>query len=112
MATVSPDGMPNVAPKSSLEVMDDEHLVFADLVAGRTAHNIVLDPHVSVIALGADGKGYQLRGKGRMAKDTDTYVKMCSPTSALTIELPPPQAVVIINVEAIDEVSPPRAWPS
>lgn len=112
VATVSPDGMPNVAPKGSLTVLDDEHLVFADLVAGRTSRNIVLDPHVSVLVLGDDGKGYQLRGVGRIEKDTGAYAMVCDPTSAVRIDLPPPQAVVVIEVGTIDDISPPRARPS
>jgi uncharacterized protein len=112
VATISPDGMPNVAPKGSLTVMDEEHLVFADLVAGRTSRNIVLDPHIAVVVLSEDGKGFQLRGRGRMTEDVGSYVKACNPTSAIRIELPPPQAVVVIEIEAIDEVSPPRSRPS
>jgi hypothetical protein len=112
VATISPDGMPNVAPKGSLTVLDDEHLVFADLMAGRTSRNIVLDPHVSVLVLGPDGKGYKMRGLGRMDEDTGPYAMVCDPTSAVRIELPPPQAVVVIEVGTIDEISPPRARPS
>jgi hypothetical protein len=64
---------------------------------------------VSVIALAADGRGYQIKGRGRFEKDWGEYAKGCDPTSALRIELPPPQAVVVIQVEAVNEVSPPRA---
>ena len=43
VATASRDGTPNVSIKGSLRVLDDEHLVFADLFSRKTrekAHKI------------------------------------------------------------------------
>ena len=35
VATASPEGVPNCTPKGSVRVIDDEHLVFADLFPGK-----------------------------------------------------------------------------
>ena len=35
VATASPDGTPNATPKGTVRVIDDEHVVFADLFLGR-----------------------------------------------------------------------------
>ena len=37
VATASSDGMPNVTPKGSLKLLDDTHVVFADLFSLKTA---------------------------------------------------------------------------
>jgi pyridoxamine 5'-phosphate oxidase-like protein len=43
-ATVSPDGMPNVSPKGTLRVWDDEHLFFLDLASPGTRANLRARP--------------------------------------------------------------------
>ena len=35
VATVTPDGKPNLSPKGSLRVVDDDHLAFADIMSPR-----------------------------------------------------------------------------
>lgn len=62
-ATVSEDGTPNLSPKGSTYVLDDDHLFFADIRSPRTVANIrrgstvevnVVDPLVR--------KGYRFKG--------------------------------------------------
>ena len=36
VATASADGIPNATPKGTVRVIDDEHLVFADLFSRKT----------------------------------------------------------------------------
>ena len=60
-ATVCPDGSPNLSPKGSTRVWDDDHLFFADICSPQTTANIragslvevnVVDPFVvNVVAL-------------------------------------------------------------
>jgi hypothetical protein len=38
-ATVSPDGMPNVSPKGTIRVWDDQHLFFLDIASPGTRAN-------------------------------------------------------------------------
>jgi len=35
VSTASPDGVPNATPKGSVKVLDDEHVVFADLFSRK-----------------------------------------------------------------------------
>ena len=44
VATVTPDGRPNLSPKGTTVVWDDEHLMFADIASPGTVAN----PHVEV----------------------------------------------------------------
>jgi predicted pyridoxine 5'-phosphate oxidase superfamily flavin-nucleotide-binding protein len=62
-ATVCADGSPNVSPKGTTYVLDDDHLFFADVRSPRTVENIrrgslvevnVVDPFVR--------KGYRFKG--------------------------------------------------
>jgi Pyridoxamine 5''-phosphate oxidase. len=39
-ATVCPDGSPNLSPKGSTRVWDDDHLFFADICSPQTTANI------------------------------------------------------------------------
>jgi predicted pyridoxine 5'-phosphate oxidase superfamily flavin-nucleotide-binding protein len=62
-ATVSEDGSPNLSPKGTTAVWDDDHLFFADIRSPQTVANIrrgslvevnVVDPFVH--------KGYRFKG--------------------------------------------------
>src|SRR5215475_5781767 len=62
-ATVCPDGSPNLSPKGSTRVWDDDHLFFADICSPQTTANIragslaevnVVDPFAR--------KGYRFKG--------------------------------------------------
>ena len=62
-ATVCPDGSPNLSPKGTTDVWDDDHLWFADICSPQTVENIrrgslvevnVVDPFVR--------KGYRFKG--------------------------------------------------
>lgn len=62
-ATVCADGTPNLSPKGTTDVWDDDHLFFADICSPQTVENIrrgslvevnVVDPFVR--------KGYRFKG--------------------------------------------------
>ena len=66
-ATVCPDGSPNLSPKGSTRVWDDDHLFFADICSPQTTANIragslievnVVDPFVR--------KGYRFKGRAEI----------------------------------------------
>jgi len=46
VATVCPDGTPNVSPKGTVSVLDDEHLIFADIRSPGTVANLRTNPNV------------------------------------------------------------------
>ena len=63
VATVCPDGTPNVSPKGTLAVWDDEHLVFLDLRSPRTMRNIASNPAMEVNVVDPIlRKGYRFKG--------------------------------------------------
>jgi predicted pyridoxine 5'-phosphate oxidase superfamily flavin-nucleotide-binding protein len=48
VATVCPDGTPNLSPKGTTAVWDDDHLVFADIHSPGSIANIGENPIVEV----------------------------------------------------------------
>ena len=67
VATTRPDGSPNVSPKGTIDVWDDEHLVFLDIRSPRTVANLARDPRVELNVVDPlVRKGYRFRGTGRV----------------------------------------------
>ncbi|WIX77172.1 pyridoxamine 5'-phosphate oxidase family protein [Amycolatopsis carbonis] len=44
VASVRPDGTPNVSPKGSVRVLDAEHLIFMDIASPQTVENLRHQP--------------------------------------------------------------------
>jgi predicted pyridoxine 5'-phosphate oxidase superfamily flavin-nucleotide-binding protein len=67
IGTCSRDGKPNVSAKRSLRVLDDDHLVFADLRSPRTIANLRENPQLTVTCLNhATRKGCRIWGRGEI----------------------------------------------
>lgn len=64
VATASKDGKPNVSLKGSFRVLDDEHILFADIASPRTTANLRENPQLSAIVFNAaTRKGCRIWGK-------------------------------------------------
>ncbi|MFD4294846.1 alcohol dehydrogenase catalytic domain-containing protein [Rhodococcus sp. NPDC058505] len=64
VATVSPDGAPNLSPKGSVRVYDDDHLAFMDIASPHTMANLRRDPRVEVNAVDVfKRRGYRFAGE-------------------------------------------------
>lgn len=67
VATVCPDGTPNLSPKGTIAVWDDDHLVFADIRSPGTIANIKKNPAVEVNVVDPFvRKGYRFKGVGQL----------------------------------------------
>ena len=63
VATVTPDGAPNLSPKGTTAVLDDDHLVFADVHSPGTIANLRANPAVEINVVDAlVRKGYRFKG--------------------------------------------------
>ena len=49
VATVSPDGTPNLSPKGTFAVIDDRTLAFADIRSPQTIRNLRANPRLEVL---------------------------------------------------------------
>ena len=70
VATVCPDGTPNLSPKGTIAVWDDDHLVFADIRSPGTVANIRTNPAVEINVVDPLArKGYRFKGVGEVIVD-------------------------------------------
>jgi predicted pyridoxine 5'-phosphate oxidase superfamily flavin-nucleotide-binding protein len=74
VATVTPDGRPNLSPKGTTTVWDDEHLMFADVASPGTVANLASNPNVEVNVVDPIArKGYRFKGIARVYTSGDMY---------------------------------------
>lgn len=67
VATVCPDGTPNLSPKGTVAVWDAEHLVFADICSPRTVANLNGQPVTEINVVDPiRRKGYRFKGTARV----------------------------------------------
>jgi predicted pyridoxine 5'-phosphate oxidase superfamily flavin-nucleotide-binding protein len=70
VATVCPDGTPNLSPKGTTTVWDDDHLVYADLASPGTTVNLRKNPAVEVNVVDVVTRtGYRFKGRGAVHVD-------------------------------------------
>jgi uncharacterized protein len=70
VATVCPDGTPNLSPKGATAVLDDDHLVFADIRSPRTIANLRANPAIEINVVDVlTRKGFRFKGVARIVDD-------------------------------------------
>jgi predicted pyridoxine 5'-phosphate oxidase superfamily flavin-nucleotide-binding protein len=74
VATVCSDGTPNLSPKGTISVWDDEHLVFADIRSPGTIANLKKNPGVEVNVVDPFvRKGYRFKGTAEVIADGSRF---------------------------------------
>ena len=110
VATVCPDGTPNLSPKGTTRVWDDDHLVFADIRSPRTIANLKQNPSIEINVVDwFTRKGYRFKGiaivleSGALFDEVITIYQQAGPSDAPHRI----QAIVMIEVQrALPLVSP------
>jgi predicted pyridoxine 5'-phosphate oxidase superfamily flavin-nucleotide-binding protein len=70
VATVCPDGTPNLSPKGTTAVWDDDHLVFADICSPGTIANLAKNPAVEINVVDPIArKGYRFKGSATVVTE-------------------------------------------
>lgn len=104
-ATVSSDGIPNIAPKRSTRVFNDETLIFNEGVGGITWKNI-LDG--SKIAVGVVNReildGFRFIGTPEVITEGPVYEK--SAEMSVKNGMPKPKAVILVHIDEIHTLKP------
>jgi uncharacterized protein len=73
-ATVCPDGTPNLSPKGTTTVLDDEHLLFADIHSPGTVANLEQNPHIELNVVDPIiRKGFRFKGTAQLHRSGETY---------------------------------------
>ncbi len=101
IATASRDGKPNVSAKGSFRVLDDEHVVFADINSPRTMANLKENPYVSALVVHPRTlKGCRIWGKGEILTSGPLFDQMNSEFAAKGLKV---NHVVKIKVDTVQE---------
>ncbi len=100
VATASKTGKPNVSAKGSLRVLDDEHVLFADVASPRTIANIKENPQVAVICLdAATRKGCRIWGKGEVFNSGELFDNTVAALASRNMKV---RNVVKVTVEEVE----------
>jgi predicted pyridoxine 5'-phosphate oxidase superfamily flavin-nucleotide-binding protein len=87
VATVGADGSPNLSPKGTMQVLDDDHIVFADIRSPGTMANIERNPAMEINFVDPfNRKGYRFKGTARtVTKDSPEFAVLITryPSSLL-----------------------------
>ncbi len=106
VATASPDGVPNTTPKGTVQVIDEEHIVFADLFSLKTRDNLQKNPKVAVTVVDLEKyKGYQFKGSAQLVDSGPIFDRVVEQLKKAPMQLPHPKYVVIITVDSIFDQS-------
>lgn len=66
-ATVTPDGRPNLSPKGTIRVWDDEHLFFLDIASPNTRANLARTPWMEInVVEQLSRRGYRFFGRAEV----------------------------------------------
>ena len=107
VATVCPNGTPNLSPKGTVAVWDDDHLIFADIRSPRTVRNLDANPAIEIDVVDQiSRKGYRFKGtaevirEGPLFDEAITFFRRRGTLSTI-------RSVVLVAVErALPVVSP------
>ena len=77
IATVCPDGTPNLSPKGTTAVWDDDHLIFADICSPNTIANLRQNPALEINVVDTTlRKGYRFKGTAAILSDGPQFEEM------------------------------------
>lgn len=108
VATVNEDGTPNLGPKRSTRVLDDEHLAYNEGTAKLTWANVKRGSKVAIAAADRETlKGFRFVGTPEVIDSGDLYAKAVA--MAKERGFPPPAAVIRVRVERIYNLGVPGA---
>ncbi|HJO24735.1 MAG: pyridoxamine 5'-phosphate oxidase family protein [Myxococcota bacterium] len=102
VATASSDGEPNVSPKGSIMVLDEDHLAFADIMSPGSRANLEQNQRVAVYVCRPEKfQGFQFKGTAELAQDGPVYDRLAAAIEEKGLKLPPIQNAVTVTVKEI-----------
>ena len=77
VATVCADGTPNLSPKGTVCVLDDDHLMFADIRSPGTVANLRKNPNIEVNVVDPlVRKGYRFKGQAQVLEKGTEFERL------------------------------------
>ncbi len=109
VATVSPDGTPNVGPKRSTRVLDDEHLAFNEVTARQTWTNLQNGSKVAIAVVDRETmRGYRFVGTPEPITAGEVYDQAVAAMRQRGM-MAPLKAVIKVKVERVYNLGMPGA---
>lgn len=107
VATSNDQGIPNVAPKGSLGILDDDHLVFADLYSQKTRQNLRENPRVAIAVVNPPAyQGYQFKGKAEILDSGPAFKRAVDNVSSAGLNPAKIKYAVVITIEEVYDLAP------
>ena len=109
VATVNPDGTPNIGPKRSTRVLDDEHLAFTEVTGNQTWRNVRAGSRVAIAVVDRETmKGFRFVGSPELITSGEIVDQAGAALRSRGI-MAPVKAVVRIRVDGIFNLGMPGA---
>jgi predicted pyridoxine 5'-phosphate oxidase superfamily flavin-nucleotide-binding protein len=111
-ATVTPDGRPNLSPKGTIRVWDDEHLFFLDIASPGTRANLEHSPWLELNVVDQlSRRGYRFAGAATLHHPGSTvYDDAVHRVYGDAMPSSRPSAVVLLAVDRAAPVLSPAYW--
>jgi uncharacterized protein len=107
-ATVTPDGRPNLSPKGTIRVWDDDHIFFLDIASPGTRTNLASNPLIEVnVVEQLSRRGYRFFGRAELHRDGDVFREATNRVFGEEGAKYPVEGVVLIEVERAESLSSP-----
>lgn len=100
-ATVCPDGTPNLSPKGTTIVWDDEHLVFLHLYSENTVANLASNPAIEINVVDSIvRKGYRFKGEAEVLTSGAVHSEVVAFFAGRGTDPQRIKAVVLVRVDS------------
>ena len=107
VATVSPDGKPNISPKGTIISWNSDLLVFANIRSPDTMSNLKTNSSMEINVIDPlSRKGYLFIGTGKIIKDSPLFNEILTYYRNSGIQSPI-NSVVLVTVSSVSEVTSP-----
>lgn len=99
-ATVTPDGRPNLSPKGTIRVWDDEKLFFCDIASPGTRQNLEANPWIELNVVDTiSRRGYRFFGNATIHIEDEIYDKATAQVFQQEKSTYRVHSVILISVE-------------
>ena len=107
VATVSPDGKPNISPKGTIISWNSDLLVFANIRSPDTMSNLKTNSSMEINVIDPlSRKGYLFIGTGKIIKDSPLFDEILTYYRNSGIQSPI-NSVVLVTVSSVSKVTSP-----
>ena len=107
VATVSPEGKPNISPKGTIIGWTDDTLAFADIRSPDTMKNLETNPSIEMNVIDPLlRKGYLFSGQAQIVSDKTKFEEILNHYRERGVKSPI-NSIVLVKVTSVSEVTSP-----